>query len=77
MQELPRTGYLIPGRDGTRAWLISRVVRVSARALFGGFGIPNPLETSLWETKWLKQAPGAPKRHSLAPEGARIAGQVL
>ena len=44
MQELPRTGYFIPGRDGTRARQISRVVRVSARALFGGLGIPNPLE---------------------------------
>ncbi len=32
MQELPPTGYFIPGRDGTRARQISRVVGVSARA---------------------------------------------
>ena len=27
----PRTGYFIPGRDGTGAWKISGVVRVTAR----------------------------------------------
>ena len=30
----PRTGYFIPGRDGTGAWRISGVVRVTARACF-------------------------------------------
>ncbi len=30
----PRTGYFIPGRDGTGAWQISGVVRVAARACF-------------------------------------------
>ena len=34
---LPLWGYFIPGLDGTGTWHISRVVRVSARALFGGF----------------------------------------
>ncbi len=28
----PRTGYFVPGRDGTGAWRISGVVRVTARA---------------------------------------------
>ncbi len=28
----PRMGYFIPGRDGTGAWQISGVVRVTARA---------------------------------------------
>ncbi len=28
----PRTGYFIPGRDGTKAWRISGVVRMTARA---------------------------------------------
>ena len=27
-----RSGYFVPGRDGTRAWQISGVVRVTARA---------------------------------------------
>ena len=30
----PRTGYFVPGRDGTGAWRISGVVRVTARAYF-------------------------------------------
>ena len=30
----PRTGYFIPGRDGTGAWQISGVIRVAARACF-------------------------------------------
>ena len=30
----PRTGYFIPGCDGTGAWWISGVVRVTARAYF-------------------------------------------
>ncbi len=33
----PRTGYFILGRDGTGAWQISGIARVSARALLGGF----------------------------------------
>ncbi len=34
----PQTGYFIPGRDGTGAWLISGVVRVTACAPFEVFG---------------------------------------
>ena len=34
-ERFPRAGYFIPGRDGTGARHISRVVRVSAHALFG------------------------------------------
>ena len=34
---LPRTGYFIPGRDGTGAWQMYGIVRVLTRALFGGF----------------------------------------
>ena len=33
----PRTGYFFPRRNGTGAWQISRIVRVSARAFLGGF----------------------------------------
>ena len=30
----PRTGYFVPVRDGTTAWQISGVIRVTARARF-------------------------------------------
>ena len=30
----PRTGYFVPGCDGTGAWQISGIVRVTARACF-------------------------------------------
>ena len=44
----PRTGYFIPGRDGTRAWQISRVVR-AARALFTDFSTPALALTRCWQ----------------------------